>query len=97
MLEASLSRLLDGRQISETTLNALKASHPGIHAKFWGQLQMLLKNMLASTLAASGSKSPTHAVTSKPGDAVKLKELYKMSLKSTEFSQLHVMHSLWIS
>ncbi|XP_030550753.1 uncharacterized protein LOC115755478 isoform X1 [Rhodamnia argentea] len=97
MLEASLSRLLDGHQISETTSNALKASHPGIHAKFWGQLQKLLKNMLASTLAASGSKSPTHAVTSKPGDAVKLKELYTMSLKSTEFSQLHVMHSLWIS
>ncbi|KAF8025095.1 hypothetical protein BT93_F2061 [Corymbia citriodora subsp. variegata] len=99
MLEASLSRLLDGRQISETASDALKASHPEIHAKFWRQLQMLLKNMLASTLSASGSKSPSHAVSipSKPGDAVKLKELYKMSLKSTEFSQLHVMHSLWIS
>lgn len=99
MLEASLSRLLDGRQISETTSNALKASHPEIHAKFWGQLQTLLKNMLASTLAASGSKSPAHTVSipSKPGDAAKLKELYRMSLTSTEFSQLHVMHSLWIS
>ncbi|XP_056167993.1 uncharacterized protein LOC115681614 isoform X2 [Syzygium oleosum] len=99
MLEASLSWLLDGRQISETTSNALKACHPEIHAKFWGQLQTLLKNMLASTLAATGSKSPAHTVSipSKPGDAAKLKELYRMSLKSTEFRQLHVMHSLWIS
>ena len=95
ILEASPCRLLEGRHISESISEALKTNHPKVYVKFWSQLQTLLKKMLASTLSASSSKPAP--ISNKSGDAVKLKEHYKISLRSTEFSQLHAMHSLWTS
>lgn len=64
---------------------------------------MLLKQMLAMTLPANTNKSSLSAQQSLSGrsalsaDAEKLKELYKMSLKSKEFGQLSAMHHLWTS
>ncbi|KAI4366815.1 hypothetical protein MLD38_022638 [Melastoma candidum] len=96
MLEASLSHLLEGRKIPESASNALKADNPDVHSKFWSQLQTVLKKMLASALSAGQGKLPTSTVP-RACDSGKLKELYRMSLKFSDLSQLHTMHSLWIS
>lgn len=99
MLESALSRMLEGRHISEKDLDSFRTNYPEIHAKFWRQLQMLLKKMLAVTNSASANKSSPvsqpNQVSNKAGDAGKLRELYKMSLKSTDMSELLAMHTLW--
>ncbi|KAK9270762.1 hypothetical protein L1049_026345 [Liquidambar formosana] len=102
MLESALSRLLEARHVSgETVSEFLRNDNTEVHAKFWSQLQMLLKRMLAVTLSASTNKStlvpqPTQP-SNRSGDVGKLRELYKMSLKSTDLSQLHAMDTLWAS
>lgn len=100
MLESALTLLLEGRHISELAIsNALK-SEDSVYAKFWSQLQMLLKRMLAMTLPANTNKSSLSSqqgLSGRSADVGKLKELYKMSLKSKEYDQLNVMHHLWIS
>lgn len=99
MLESALSYMLEGRYVSETDSDSLKTDHSEILAKFWSQLQMLLKKMLAVALAARANKSPVQppSISNRSGDAEKLRELYKISLKSTKLSQLDDMHSLWTS
>lgn len=98
MMEASLSHLLEGRRISETASNALKADYPDMHSKFWTRLQTVLKKMLASAISAGqGKLSFSTGTLSKACDSGKLKELYRISLKFSDFSQLHLMHSLWMS
>lgn len=99
MLESALSRMLEGRHLPEQISASFRTNYPELNAKFWGQLQMLLKKMLANSLAVNTNKS---AVTqpnpySRCGDSGKLRELYKMSLMSTELSQLNDMHNLWVS
>ncbi|CAA3013262.1 uncharacterized protein LOC111372473 [Olea europaea subsp. europaea] len=97
-LESALSLLLEGRNISEN--KSLSNDNPEICAKFWSQLQMLLKSMLATTRSTKTNKSsvsPQQTPLNKSVDANKLRELYKISLKSTNFSQLHDMHRLWAS
>lgn len=95
LLESALTRLLEARHVSETT--SLSDENPEVCAQFWGKLQMLLKSMLAS---ARSTKSNKYSVNPQPTpsrsvDAKRLSELYKISLKSSDFSQLHKMHSLW--
>ncbi|KAM3712015.1 hypothetical protein ACB098_01G152400 [Castanea mollissima] len=101
MLESALSRMLEGRHLSDKDSDSFQISYPEIHEKFWRQLQMLLKKILAMTISASANKSASvsqpNPVTNRSGDAEKLRELYKMSLKFTDMSQLHVMHALWTS
>ncbi|KAH7524978.1 hypothetical protein FEM48_Zijuj06G0176500 [Ziziphus jujuba var. spinosa] len=99
MLESALCCMLEGRHLPETNLESLKINHPELHSKFWSQLQTLLKKMLAVALSASGNKPPSQPapVSNRSVDAGKLRELYKISLKSSNFSQLHAMYSLWIS
>ncbi|CAA0827814.1 Unknown protein [Striga hermonthica] len=46
LLESALTRLLEARHVSENT--SLATENPEACAKFWRQLQTLLKNMLAS-------------------------------------------------
>ncbi|CAN0928276.1 Erythroid differentiation-related factor 1 [Linum grandiflorum] len=99
MLESALCRLLEGRHISNAVSDTFQSDSPLLHAKFWDQLQTVLKKLLATTLSESTKKSNN---TQLPGlnrhsDAGKLRELYKMSLKSTDFDQLHSMHALWTS
>lgn len=101
MLESALVCMLEGRHISETKSDSFGTDYHEVCAKFWGQLQMLLKKMLAMALSANTNKSsavaqPTPA-SNRHGDSGKLRELYKMSLKSTDLSQLHAMHALWTS
>lgn len=101
MLESALARMLEGRHISDAISDSFRTDYPEINSKFWGQLQMLLKKMLSLALSANANKPAAFAQpipsSSKCGDAGKLRELYKMSLKSSKLSQLHAMHTLWTS
>ncbi|CAI9114766.1 OLC1v1015561C1 [Oldenlandia corymbosa var. corymbosa] len=84
-LESALIRLLDGRHLSGN--DSFSKDNPEVCAKFWNQLRMLLKKMLSTTLP----------IPNKSGEVAKLKELYRMALKSSEFNELHAIHSLWTS
>ncbi|KAL2231898.1 UNVERIFIED_CONTAM: Erythroid differentiation-related factor 1 [Sesamum indicum] len=96
LLESALTRLLEGCHVSEHT--SLTDENPEVCAKFWSQLQMLLKTMLVATRSTKTNKIPINPQKTPPSkfaDAKKLSELYKMSLKSSDFGMLHKMHSLW--
>ncbi|OMO59516.1 Tetratricopeptide-like helical [Corchorus capsularis] len=102
MLESALSRLLEGRHVSEALSDSFRTDYPELHAKFWSQLQMVLKKMLVvnssvnSTNKPSSDTQPT-TTSNRSGDSIKLRELYKMSLTSNNSSQLHAMYTLWSS
>lgn len=96
-LESALTCMLEACHVPGDTLT--EDNHM-ICDKYWSQLQMLLKKMLSVSLCPTTNKSSAnsqHSASSKSADTGKLRELYKMSLKYTEFSQLQVMHNLWIS
>ncbi|XP_042487753.1 uncharacterized protein LOC122067988 [Macadamia integrifolia] len=101
MLESALSRLLEGHHVfGEPGPDSLSSNFSEVCAKLWSQLQLLLKRML--TVARSGSTnksclSQAAPTNSRSGDIGKLKELYRMSLKSTEMNQLCAMYELWMS
>lgn len=100
MLELAFSRMLEGRHISDYDAESLKTKYPEIHSKFWNHLQMLLKKMVAMTLPTGSSKSSasqSHMAPNRSGEASRLRELYKMSLKPTDFTELHKMHTMWTS
>ncbi|CAH9136770.1 unnamed protein product [Cuscuta epithymum] len=99
LLESALSRMLEARYLSENT--SLGDDGHEICARFWSQLQMLLKRMLSVTLSTNTNKpsgGAQHIASNKSAaSAGKLKELYKMSLRSAEFNQLNAMYNLWAS
>ncbi|KAF9608490.1 hypothetical protein IFM89_009856 [Coptis chinensis] len=102
MLESALLRLLEARHLSvEPTINSLGNDHTEIDANFKSQLQAILKRMLQVALSGNASKSfgvnQASSACNKPGDIAKLRELYGMSLKLTDFSLLHDMYELWMS
>ncbi|KAL2326698.1 hypothetical protein Fmac_025756 [Flemingia macrophylla] len=99
VVDSALAHMLEGRHVSDTNDDTFGTSYPELHAKYWGQLQMLLKKMLASTLSSSANKSSNQpsSTSSRFGDGGKIRELYKMSLKGTDMAQLHKMYTLWIS
>jgi hypothetical protein len=100
MLEAALMHLLEGRHVVEANEEYSNDVNLDIKPKFWTQLQNLLKSMLAASLPGSGTGRPAasagQANTSSRGDATKLKEMYRLSLKSTSLGQLHALHKLWV-
>lgn len=97
MLESALFRLLEGRHVSES----LSTEDSHMYSKFWNQLQMLLKKMLAMALCTGTNRSSSSMAQPNPsnrcGDAGKLRKLYKMSLESTDLGKLHAMHTMWTS
>ncbi|EOY17218.1 Erythroid differentiation-related factor 1 [Theobroma cacao] len=98
MLESALSRLLEGRHVSEAFLNLFTTDYPELHARFWSQLQTVLKKMLAVNVSVNSNKTCSSSETgNKSGDGGKLRELYKMALKSNHLGQLHAMYTLWSS
>ncbi|XP_020233560.1 uncharacterized protein LOC109813725 [Cajanus cajan] len=99
VLESALAHMLEGRHVSDTNDDTFSISYPELHAKYWSQLQMLLKKMLTTTLSSSANKSPSQpsSTSSRFGDGGKIRELYKMSLKGTDMAQLHKMYTLWTS
>ncbi|XP_073123743.1 uncharacterized protein [Henckelia pumila] len=100
LLDSALTRLLEGHHLSEEASPSLNDQNPEVCAKFWSQLQMLLKSMLAASRPTKTNKFPSNIQQSPSGkssDAKKLSELYRMSLKSADFRQLSTMHRLWTS
>ncbi|KAJ4963720.1 hypothetical protein NE237_023659 [Protea cynaroides] len=101
MLESALSRLLEGHLVfGELGPDSLSSNIAEVYAKLWSQLQVLLKRML--TVARSGNTNKSCVSQAAPtnnrsGDVGKLKELYRLSLKSTDASQLCAMYDLWMS
>ncbi|GER27502.1 erythroid differentiation-related factor 1-like protein [Striga asiatica] len=96
LLESALTRLLEARHVSENT--SLATENPKACAKFWRQLQTLLKNMLATARLTKANKTSANSQQTQPcksADVKKLSELYKISLKSSDLGQLHTMHTLW--
>lgn len=96
MLESALTRLLEGHHATVNT--SLHDKAPELCAKFWSQLQTVLKTMLATARSTRANKhpiNPPQQTPSKSSDVKKLSELYKISLKSPDFSQLRKMHGLW--
>lgn len=97
MLESALAHMLEGRHVSDTDNDIFSTSYPELYAKYWSQLQALLKKMLATVLSSNKSLCQPSSTSSRLGDSQKIKELYKMSLKGTGMVQLHTMYNLWIS
>lgn len=92
MLESALQHLLEGRH----AVGDFEFSNGDqIQEKFRNHLLMLLKGMLAA--ARSGSPNQSAADGGAIGNEEKLKEMYRMLLRSTGLRQLHAMHGLWIA
>lgn len=94
MLESALNSLLEGRQVPVDRIT-LQEDDCRVYERFWRQLQMTLKCMLSVALPTTTKKSV--AATQQMGDVKKLKDMYMLSLKDTNFSQLHAIHKLWVS
>lgn len=101
MIESALSYLLEGRHASEALSDSFAKDYPDLHAKFWSQLQTVLKKMLSSALSSNSNKSSSASQSSsasnRSADSTKFRELYKVSLKSTKLSELDAMHTFWTS
>lgn len=100
MLESALSQLLEGRHAVGKSNDgySCNAQEADVEVKFWAQLQIHLKNMLVAARPRYPNKSsPVSQAANRAADAGKLKELYRMSLKSAGLSQLHDMYELWAS
>ncbi|PWA87447.1 hypothetical protein CTI12_AA131020 [Artemisia annua] len=99
MLESALNSLLEGRHVPAADKTTLQKEDCKVYERFWSQLQMTLKSML--TMARPGTtKKPlacSEQTASQSGDVKKLKELYMLSLKATDFTQLHAIYRLWVS
>ncbi|XP_071737832.1 uncharacterized protein [Rutidosis leptorrhynchoides] len=95
MLESALNSLLEGRHVPVDQVTTQKDDYR-VYERFWSQLQMTLKSMLAVALPST-TKRPSASSNQQTGDVKKLKELYMLSLKANDFSQLHAIHKLWVS
>lgn len=91
MLETALGHLLEGRHVVEANEDYSNDVDLDIKPKFWSQLQSLLKRMLAASLPHVAQPSTSNR------EAAKLKEMYRLSLKSSSLGQLHALHKLWVS
>lgn len=98
MLESALNTLLEGRQVPVDRITLQKDDN-NVYKRYWSQLQMTLKNMLAVALPTNTKKplATSQQSTLPSGDLNKLKDLYRLSLKATEFTQLQAIHKLWAS
>lgn len=99
MLDTALTHLLEGRHVVEANEDNSNDMDLDIKPKFWCQLQSLLKRMLAGSLPSSTGRaaSVSQASTSSRTETSKLKEMYRLSLKSSTLGQLHALYKLWVS
>ncbi|WVZ67997.1 hypothetical protein U9M48_016996 [Paspalum notatum var. saurae] len=99
MLETALAHLLEGRHVVEENGDYSNDMDLEIKPKFLSQLQVLLKRMLAASLPSSTGRvvSVGQASTSNRSEAARLKEMYRLSLKSSTLGQLHALHKLFVS
>ncbi|KAE8812201.1 hypothetical protein D1007_10810 [Hordeum vulgare] len=99
MLEGALMHLLEGRHVVGANEEYSDDVNLDIKPKFWSQLQSLLKSMLKNpdtSRPAASVTSQANGVGGGRGEAAKLKEMYRLSLKSSSLGQLHALHKLWV-
>ncbi|KAI3736715.1 hypothetical protein L2E82_26699 [Cichorium intybus] len=98
MLESAFNSLLEGRHVPVDRITVQKEDCR-VYERYWSQLQMILKSMVAVTLPAATKKPVANSQqTTLPSvDLNKLKDLYRLSLKATDFTQLQAIHKLWAS
>lgn len=100
MLDSAFTTLLEGRHVSKDEIpESLQSESKFVYKHFWRQVQSVLKKLLSVSLSSSTNKSSVKSEQSnstRPGEG-KLRQLYKISLTPTDFSQLHEIYSLWIS
>ncbi|XP_076900260.1 uncharacterized protein LOC143554375 [Bidens hawaiensis] len=94
MLESALNSLLEGRHVPADKIT-LQKDDSTVYERFWSRLQTALKSMLSVALPAATNKSVTPS--QQTADVKKLKEMYMLSLKATDFSQVHAIYKLWVS
>jgi hypothetical protein len=100
MLDTALTHLLEGRHVVEANEDYSNDMDLDIKPKFWSQLQSLLKRMLVGSLPSSTGRvvsSVSQVSTNNRTEAAKLKEMYRLSLKSSTLGQLHELYKLWVS
>ncbi|KAK9053789.1 hypothetical protein SSX86_024863 [Deinandra increscens subsp. villosa] len=95
MLKSAVDSLLEGRHVAIDRITLEKDDDGAVYERFWGRLQVTLKRMLSLALPAATNKSV--APPQQTGDVKKLKEMYMLSLKATDLSQLHAIYKLWVS
>lgn len=98
--------LLEGRHVvEENTVNACSLNLD-IEPDFWNQLHTLLKCMVfastrgptkASQSGSGSGSAPSSPASNRVLDSSKLKEMYRMALKSSTMGQLHKMYNYWVS
>ncbi|XP_047342228.1 uncharacterized protein LOC124945778 [Impatiens glandulifera] len=93
VLETAFSLLLEARHIRGDII-----ARNNLCAKFWNNLRLVLKKMLSMALSSSNViQSSSQQSSFRSGDVTKLKELYRMTLTSSDFAQLPVIHRIWFS
>jgi hypothetical protein len=97
MLEMALAHLLEGCHVVEANEEHSNDVDLDIQLKFWNQLQSLLKSLLAASLPSSTGRLASLGLASSRADTAKLREMYRLSLKSSSLGQLHALHKLWVS
>lgn len=97
MAVSALNILLEGRHVPVDGISLQKGDCERVYERFWSQLQLTLKSMLSVAVPSTTKKSQIAASHQTGGDIKKLKDLYMLSLKATDFSQLHAIHNLWAS
>ena len=98
--------LLEGRHVVEESGDDACNLKLDIEPDFWNQLRSLLKSMVTPSMSgptkASQSESGSGSALSSPAsnrvlDSSKLKEMYRMSLRSSTMGQLNKMYQYWVS
>lgn len=97
MLDSAVTILLEACHVSESSKKSFERDTPELSAKFWMLLQILLKNMLSKALRIQKSSPDSDQLKERSMNPRKLRELYRMSLKSSGFSDLQDMFSIWIA
>ncbi|GKF15343.1 hypothetical protein Tco_0056805, partial [Tanacetum coccineum] len=99
MLESALNSLLEGRHMPVADETTLQNEDYKVYERFWSQLQMTLKSMARMVVQGTTKKSLacSEQTASHSGDVKNLKELYMLSFKATDFTQLHGIYRLWVS
>ncbi|WOG81916.1 hypothetical protein DCAR_0101072 [Daucus carota subsp. sativus] len=100
MLDSAFTTLLEGRHVSKDEIpDSLQNESKFVYTHFWRQMQSVLKKLLSASLSSNTNKSSVkseHSNTNRPGEE-KLRQLYKLSLTPTDFTQLHEIYNTWIS
>ncbi|GKD16494.1 hypothetical protein Tco_1205652 [Tanacetum coccineum] len=94
MLESALNSLLEGCHMPVADETTLQNEDYKVYERFWSQLsmpRMVVPGTTKKSLACS-EQTASHS-----GDVKNLKELYMLSFKATDFTQLHGIYRLWVS